>query len=200
MTSALPGSEGLLSPRWSPDGRYIAATTMDSQKLLLFDTGTKKWNELAHVAVGYLCWSKDSKYLYFDTFGTEPSIDRIGIQIGSWKRWSALRTCVACGVLMVLGLDWHLTTLYSQPGISAVKRCMPIAVAYAVDLQVNLRFAVQFTQSCPRLPHRAPPHRIQIKIIFDLFIVESRSTKGSQPEPGRDQAESLARSDRPRAE
>jgi serine/threonine protein kinase len=76
----LPGSEGLLSPRWSPDGRYIAATTMDSQKLLVFDTRTKKWNELAQVGVGYLSWSKDSKYLYFDTFGTQPSVQRIGIR------------------------------------------------------------------------------------------------------------------------
>ena len=78
--TALPGSEGMISPRWSPDGRYIAATTMDSQKLLLFDTQTRKWDQLAHVAVGYLCWSKDGKYLYFDTFGAQPSIDRVGLR------------------------------------------------------------------------------------------------------------------------
>ena len=78
--SALPDSVGLLSPRWSPDGRYIAATTIDSQKLLLFDTKTRKWNELAQVGVGYLSWSKNSDYLYFDTFGDQPSIDRIGIR------------------------------------------------------------------------------------------------------------------------
>jgi eukaryotic-like serine/threonine-protein kinase len=77
--SVLPGSDGLISPRWSPDGRYIAATTMDSQKLLLFDTQSKKWSEMAHVEVGYLCWSKDSRYLYFDTFGTQPSVERIGV-------------------------------------------------------------------------------------------------------------------------
>jgi hypothetical protein len=53
---------------------------MDSQKLLVFDTRTKKWNELAQVGVGYLSWSKDSKYLYFDTFGTQPSVQRIGIR------------------------------------------------------------------------------------------------------------------------
>src|SRR6202030_1583252 len=34
---------------------------------------------------------------------------------------------------------------------------------------------------------------VQIKISFDFFIVESRSTKRSQPEPGCDQAESLAK-------
>jgi serine/threonine protein kinase/Tol biopolymer transport system component len=78
-TAELPDSAGLISPRWSPDGRYIAATTIDSQKLLLFDTRSQKWKELAHVGVGYLCWAKDSKYLYFDTFGSSPSIDRIGI-------------------------------------------------------------------------------------------------------------------------
>ncbi len=78
--SALPGSEGLLSPRWAPDGRYIAATTRDSQKLLLFDTKTESWAELAQVGVGYLCWSKDSRYLYFDTFGIDPSVDRIGLR------------------------------------------------------------------------------------------------------------------------
>jgi len=77
--SVLPGSEGLLSPRWSPDGRYIAATTMDSENLLLFDLRTRKWNQLAHVGVGYLCWSKNSQYLYFDTFGPRPFIDRVGV-------------------------------------------------------------------------------------------------------------------------
>jgi len=79
QVSALPDSVGLLSPRWSPDGRYIAATTIDSQKLLVFDRVTKKWNKLAQIGVGYLCWSRDSKYLYFDTFGTEPSVARVGI-------------------------------------------------------------------------------------------------------------------------
>jgi serine/threonine protein kinase/Tol biopolymer transport system component len=78
-TAALPDSAGLISPRWSPDGQYIAATTIDSQKLLLFDRRTQKWKELAHVGVGYLSWAKDSKYLYFDTFGSNPSIYRIGI-------------------------------------------------------------------------------------------------------------------------
>lgn len=78
--SALSGSSELLSPRWSPDGRYIAATTTNSQKLLLFDTKAKQWNELAEAQVGYLSWSTDSSYLYFDTFGAHPAISRIGIR------------------------------------------------------------------------------------------------------------------------
>ena len=38
--TVLPASEGLFSPRWSPDGRYLAATTQDSKKLLIYDFNT----------------------------------------------------------------------------------------------------------------------------------------------------------------
>ena len=41
--SALPESSGLFSPRWSPDGRYIAATTKEHPfKLMLLDFSTQK--------------------------------------------------------------------------------------------------------------------------------------------------------------
>ena len=76
----LPASDGLLDPRWSPDGSYIAAMTMDSQNLLLFNVQTKIWDRLAKIGIGYMSWSKDSKYLYFDTFGTAPSVVRIGLR------------------------------------------------------------------------------------------------------------------------
>src|SRR5262249_5644140 len=45
--STLPGSAGLFSPRWSPDGRYIAAITSEvTFKLMLFDFSTQKWTEV----------------------------------------------------------------------------------------------------------------------------------------------------------
>src|SRR5262249_1192193 len=48
QVSKLPGSEGLFSPRWSPDGRHIAAVVAVSQgKLMLFDLITQKWMELS---------------------------------------------------------------------------------------------------------------------------------------------------------
>jgi serine/threonine protein kinase len=62
----LPGSDGLYSPRWSPDGRYIAAITLDSLKLMLFDFTTQEWTELANIFVAYPTWSRDGRYLYFD--------------------------------------------------------------------------------------------------------------------------------------
>jgi Tol biopolymer transport system component/DNA-binding winged helix-turn-helix (wHTH) protein len=49
----LPGSEGLFSPHWSPDGRYVLAMSSDSSKLLLFGFGTQKWDVLANAKAAY---------------------------------------------------------------------------------------------------------------------------------------------------
>jgi len=66
--SKLPGSDGLFSPRWSPNGGYIACLTVDSLQLLLFDFTAQKWTALtkAKVFVGWPIWSRDGQYLYFD--------------------------------------------------------------------------------------------------------------------------------------
>jgi Tol biopolymer transport system component len=64
--SAVPGSSGLFSPRWSPDGKYIAALTTERPfKLMLFDFSTQKWTEAFGSEVGYLWWSHEGKYIYF---------------------------------------------------------------------------------------------------------------------------------------
>jgi Tol biopolymer transport system component len=44
--TTLPESENVNFPVCSPDGRYVAASTIDAQKLMLFDFGTQKWSEL----------------------------------------------------------------------------------------------------------------------------------------------------------
>jgi len=64
----LPGSENLYSPRWSPDGRYLAAMTQDSRKLMIYDFNTEKWSDWSNEngALGFMNWSPDSKYLYYD--------------------------------------------------------------------------------------------------------------------------------------
>ena len=65
----VPGSDGLFSPRWSPDGRYIAALSPDGTELKLFDFQTQKWTTWQKETAGtvsYPSWSADSKYLYFD--------------------------------------------------------------------------------------------------------------------------------------
>jgi len=63
--SKLPGSDGLFSPRWSPDGRSIAAMTLDSLKLRLYELSTQKWTDLAQIYTSYPNWSRDGQYIYF---------------------------------------------------------------------------------------------------------------------------------------
>jgi len=79
----VPGSEGLFSPRWSPNGRYIAAISPDNTTLKRYDFQTQTWsNWLLESAgtVSYPVWSADSKYLYFDDLvNGDESIRRIKV-------------------------------------------------------------------------------------------------------------------------
>ena len=63
--STVPSSDGLFSPRWSPDGRYIAAVSLDQRRLLLYDTVTHAWRTLAETTVADPIWSADSKAIFF---------------------------------------------------------------------------------------------------------------------------------------
>jgi WD40 repeat protein len=77
--SDVPGSQGLYSPRWSPDGRYISAFSGDSKTLLLFDSQTQKWNELATGSFSWLNWSHDGQYVYVLDFLGKSAVVRIRI-------------------------------------------------------------------------------------------------------------------------
>jgi eukaryotic-like serine/threonine-protein kinase len=72
LVSGIPGSEGLYSPRVSPNGRYIVALdTPDQQKLMLFDEQKQQWSELVNRnpgGVSWPRWSSDSSYVYFSDF------------------------------------------------------------------------------------------------------------------------------------
>jgi WD40 repeat protein len=75
--STLPGSSGLFSARWSPDGRYIAAMDFDSRVLMVFDFQTQKWQELVRLTMGFPNWSKNSEYVYFLHGENQPSVMRV---------------------------------------------------------------------------------------------------------------------------
>jgi Tol biopolymer transport system component len=92
QTSTVPGSEGLYSPRWSPDGRYIAALRVGSEALLTFDMPTKKWTELTKIAVGFPIWSRDSKYIYFDSAEAEPNLYRVRVADKKLEQVASLRS------------------------------------------------------------------------------------------------------------
>jgi len=63
--STLPGSTNFYLPRWSPDGRSIAALHSGDQYVYLFDFATSTWRPLAEVPGGYPNWSSDGKAVYF---------------------------------------------------------------------------------------------------------------------------------------
>ena len=76
----------------SPDGRYLAAISVDAQRLMLFDIKKQSWQELAKPDVGSANWSANGKYLYFDTgMGKDQAIFRVRIADGKLERVVTLK-------------------------------------------------------------------------------------------------------------
>ena len=65
QVSTLPGSDGLFSPRWTPDGRYLVALPSHSSGLMLFDFKSQKWSVLVNGLTGCPSWSHDGRFVYF---------------------------------------------------------------------------------------------------------------------------------------
>jgi len=67
----VPSSTAMFSPRWSPDGRYLAAMdlTANSKKLFLFDFQTQKWSDWMTDpdGVAYIAWAPDSRSVRYDS-------------------------------------------------------------------------------------------------------------------------------------
>jgi eukaryotic-like serine/threonine-protein kinase len=72
--SNLPESQGFYSPRWSPDGGYIAAMSAKTDGIFLFDLRTRRWSDLTQLTAGFPNWSADGRYLYF--VGRVPFVGR----------------------------------------------------------------------------------------------------------------------------
>jgi Tol biopolymer transport system component len=79
----VPGSDGLFSPRWSPDGRYIAALSLDQRQVRLLTLATGQWTTLAVPSGADPVWESDSRNLFVHA-SLDPSqpIERISIPDG----------------------------------------------------------------------------------------------------------------------
>ena len=98
MATKLPGSDGLFSPRWSPDGHYIAAMTLDSLKLKIFDLTAQKWNDLASIFVAYPCWSHDGRQIYFNgVLDNQEGYYRVQVSNGKLERIFSMKGFQAAG-------------------------------------------------------------------------------------------------------
>jgi Tol biopolymer transport system component len=87
--SELPGSKGLWTVRWSPDGKSLAALTIKGQRLKIYDFGTKKWWLTNAHDVNNLNWSRDGKYIYFDIIGE--AFCRVSMADGHVDQLASLR-------------------------------------------------------------------------------------------------------------
>ena len=84
QASTLQGSKGLFSPRWSPDGRYLAAISIDNKKLVLYDFKTQKWSDWVTDPdfLAYPSWTGDSRYVYYDHLNADhPSCRRVMVGV-----------------------------------------------------------------------------------------------------------------------
>ena len=65
-TTELPGSAGLFSPRWSPDGRYVAAMSIDFNGMSIWDVTGSEWKPWFTHDIDNPFWSLDSQWIYFN--------------------------------------------------------------------------------------------------------------------------------------
>jgi Tol biopolymer transport system component len=125
----LPGSDGLFSPRWSADGKHIAALSIDQKKLMLFDIATSAWRLLAEQNVADPVWSHDDSAIFFHDFAQDDQpIFRADIKTGRIERIADLHDLRSASVV-----DYRFAGL--APGdIPLVSARMSTANIYAADL------------------------------------------------------------------
>jgi eukaryotic-like serine/threonine-protein kinase len=96
--TTLPNAEGLFSPRWSPDGRFLVALREDSSGMMLFDFKTQKWTMLLKGLVGYPSWSRDGRFVYFLRIFTDRAVERVTVPGGKIEQLADLSKFQLTGV------------------------------------------------------------------------------------------------------
>ena len=134
QTSPIPGSHGLFSPRWSPDGRHLAALSPDSKNLMLFDFQTAQWSVWLHAddgEIGYPVWAKDGESIYVERFhAAEPSVHRLRLgesRSELFLSWKDLRR---------FGGIWGSWSGIAPDGSVLAVRDVSSHEVYALDLQL----------------------------------------------------------------
>jgi Tol biopolymer transport system component len=130
QVSTLPGSEGIYSPRWSPDGRHVAALRAGPETLWIFDFSSRKWSELGKIAVNYPNWSRDSMYIYFNSAEPESWLCRFRIADAKLDRIASLKSIRQTGIL-----GWYWSGL-TPDGSPLVLRDIGTQEIYTLDVDL----------------------------------------------------------------
>jgi len=108
QVTTLPGSDGMFSAGWSPDGRFLFTQSLDVSKLYLFDTKTQHWSTLRDnkEILAYPTWSKDSHFIYLLRVGNDPAVVRIPVTGGDLQLVVGLKDFNFTGTYgLWMGLD-----------------------------------------------------------------------------------------------
>jgi Tol biopolymer transport system component/DNA-binding winged helix-turn-helix (wHTH) protein len=68
FAETVPDSMENFNQRWSPDGKFIAATPNDEKGLYVFDLERGEWSNLTAMRADYPNWSHDGKAIYFCSY------------------------------------------------------------------------------------------------------------------------------------
>jgi eukaryotic-like serine/threonine-protein kinase len=130
QVATIPDSKGMFIPQCSPDGRYIAVSSRDGQKLMLFDFKAQNWSELLKANVGNVNWSKDSQYVYYDTgLGSSPAFYRVRVADRKVEQVADLK-----GFRRVV-FDWLPWGGVTPDGAPLVLRDISTQEVYALDFE-----------------------------------------------------------------
>jgi Tol biopolymer transport system component len=112
QTVVIRGSDGVYSPRWSPDGRFLAALSTPTLALTVFDFKTQQWRVLAKGWCHWPAWSADGQFVYFFRDSGIPSVYRVRASSGAEERVVDLTGFRFAGAVSSwLGLGPHDTPL-----------------------------------------------------------------------------------------
>ena len=113
----VPGSKGLRTARWSPDGKYIAALRSTDHSLMLFDFATQEWRRIhGQVSGDALSWSHDARYIYgYNIAGDQSAIFRVRTPTGQMERVAGLKGLESSGKAV---LPWFGLAPDDSPVIS----------------------------------------------------------------------------------
>ena len=104
--STLPGSVGMFSPHWSPDGKSIAVDAFDVSSVHVLNFKTQQWSTVHKGLLGWFLWSKDSQSMFLLKYTEDPGVYRIPATGGKEERVVDLKDAPFTGSFgLWLGLD-----------------------------------------------------------------------------------------------
>ncbi len=129
----LPGSVGMISPRWSPDGRWIVALSFDVMAMKLFDVNTQQWSVLYKGGgTVFPTWSSDSRYIYFVPFLNGPGVFRVPVTGGNAEQMADTKDVHTTGCSVPNESPWLIRRYRSIPSSNASRRLWLHLMVYGI--------------------------------------------------------------------